>query len=70
MACDTTLTVYKAREKERGSAGGYKKPSREKMDEAYRKWKLRKAQGAFDLKRFLGNKDKKENGEEPVEHKP
>lgn len=68
MACDATLTVYKAREKEQGSSGGYKKPSREKMEEAYRKWKLRKAQGAFDLKKFLGNKEKKGNEEESVKH--
>lgn len=55
MAHDIPITVYKARETEKPKAGQYRKPDREKMEETYRKWKLRKAQGAFDLKRFLGD---------------
>lgn len=57
MAHDTTVTVYKAREKPQRKSGEYRKPDKEKMEEAYRKWKLRKAQGAFNLKKFLGDSE-------------
>lgn len=60
MAHDVSFTAYKAREKENPKAGEYRKPDKEKMHDAYLKWKLRKAQGAFDLKKFLGDGKKKE----------
>lgn len=68
MATDTVLTVYKAREKQNNEKGKYHKPDKEKMEETWRKWKLRKAKGAFDLKKFLGNK-KDNNGNQQTESK-
>lgn len=63
MAHDTSFTAYKAREKDNKGHhdGEYHKPDKEKMEETWRKWKLRKAQGAFNLKKFLGNKVQKDN---------
>lgn len=61
MAYDQAITVYKAREKTKQK--GYVKPDKEKMEETYRKWKLRKAQNKFNLKKFLGE-GKKDNGQQ------
>lgn len=68
MAADTTVTYYKAREK-KSHKGEYVKPDKEKMEETVRRWKLRKAQRKFNLKKFLGEGVKKEdNGNKTTEH--
>lgn len=67
MAHDVQITVYKARDK-KPKKGEYVKPDKEKMEEAYRKWKLKKAQNAFNLKKFLGEGKKgNDNGTKATE---
>lgn len=67
MAIDATITVYKAREKPKHSA--VEKPDPEKVEEAVRLWKLKKARRKFDLSKFLGDgyKKKDNNGEQHTE---
>ena len=58
MAYDTTVTLYKAREKKHDNGGAYHKPDKAKMHDAYVKWKLRRAKRKFDIKKFLGGASK------------
>lgn len=61
LNADCMVTLYKDRPKEKKK--GYEKPDKAKMDEAVRKWKLRKARRKFDLATFLGNGKNGEKGE-------